>query len=214
MQFETQRLIIRPWQPNQDARHAMDIYGDPRVMSWIDDGGRDTSIRQVQGRLQRYRDHSVCGRQGVGSWAVEQKAIGRVIGHVVLMPLPDIKVTQAQRLRNSDDASLNAGGLPIHYIEIGWHFRPSSWGFGYASEAAACVAKFAFEELNLPMLLAITLPGNKRSVALMERLGMQCDGLTTRYYRGKPLLLYKLLPTEAVQLETQTSMANFTDQPS
>lgn len=208
MQFETQRLIIRPWQPNQDARQAMDIYGDPRVMSWVDDGGRDTSILQVQGRLQRYRDHAVCDRKGVGSWAVEQKAIGRVIGHVVLMPLPDMKVTRTQRVQSSYDAPLDAEGLPIHYIEIGWHFRPSSWGFGYASEAAACVVKFAFEGLNLSMLLAITSPENKRSVALMERLGMQCDGLTTRYYRGKPLLLYKLLPVEALQLETQATVVN------
>ena len=214
MQFETQRLIIRPWQPNQDARHAMDIYSDPRVMSWVDDGGRDTSIRQVQGRLQRYRDHSVCGRPGVGSWAVEQKAIGRVIGHVILMPLPDIKVTQTQRVRSSYDVPLKAEGLPIHYVEIGWHFRPASWGFGYASEAAACVMEFAFEELNLPMLLAITQPGNQRSVALMERLGMQCDGLTTRYYRGKPLLLYKLLPIEAVPLETPMGVADLANYPS
>ena len=178
----------------------MDIYGDSRVMSWVDDGGRDTSIRQVQGRLQRYCNHSVCGRKGVGSWAVEQKAIGRVIGHVVLTPLPDIKVAKTQRVRSSYNAPLDDEDLPPpDFFEIGWHFRPSSWGFGYASEAATCVAKFAFEALNLPMLLAITLPENKRSVALMERLGMQRDGTTTRYYGGQSLLLYKLLPTETMQ---------------
>jgi hypothetical protein len=51
MQFETQRLILRAWQPTQDANHAVDIYGDARVMAWIDAQDRDTSIRQVQGRL-------------------------------------------------------------------------------------------------------------------------------------------------------------------
>ena len=192
MQFETQRLIVRPWQPNQDARHAMDIYGDARVMAWVDDGGRDTSIRQVQGRLQRYQKQSICGQQGVGSWAVEQKDIGRVIGQVAIAPLPDIKVTKSQRVSGSETA-LGDEGVLAEYFEIGWQLRPSSWGFGYASEAAAPVIRYAFEELNLPMLLAITQPENKRSVALAKRLGMQSDGLTARYYGGQSLLLYKLL---------------------
>ncbi len=209
MQFETQRLIIRPWQPSQDARHAMDIYGDARVMSWASDSGCDTSIRQVQGRLQRYRDHSVCERKGVGSWAVEQKTIGRVIGHVVLMPLPDMKVAKTQRMCGIYDAPIKTEKLPAtNFIEIGWQFRPSSWGFGYASEAAACVVQFAFDELNLPMLLAITLPENKRSVAVMERLGMQRDGMTARYYGGRSMLLYKLLADQARPVEAQSDAAD------
>ena len=202
MQFETQRLIIRPWQPNQDARHAMDIYGDKRVMAWVEDGGRDTSIRQVQGRLQRYRKHSVCGRSGIGSWAVEQKDIGRVIGHVGIVPLPDIKVTKRQRVRNGE-TRLEAEGVSAEYFEMSWQFRPSSWGFGYASEATACIIQYAFDELKLPMLLAISQAENKRSVALMERLGMQCDGLTTRYYGGEALLLYKLLANASSFLKVQ-----------
>lgn len=190
MQFDTGRLILRPWQPNIDARQAMDIYGDARVMAWVDDGGLDLSLRQVQGRLQRYRKHSVCGRRGVGSWAVEQKDIGRVVGHIVLMPLPDIRAikTQQNAYEDSDDST----GSAADYVEIGWQFRPASWGFGYANEAAACDAQYAFEELRLPVLLAVTLPENRRSVALMERLGMRYDGVTTRYYGGQALLLYKL----------------------
>lgn len=191
MQFETQRLIIRPWQPNNDARHAMDIFGDARVMAWVEDGGRDTSIRQVQGRLQRYRKHSICGKRGIGSWAIEQKDIGRAIGHVMVRPLPDIKVTKTQRARPCD-SDIDEAGLPAEYFEMSWHFRPSSWGFGYASEAAERVVRYAFEDLNLPMLLAIAHLENKRAVALMERIGMQSDGLTARYYGGEALLLYRL----------------------
>lgn len=190
MQFDTGRLVLRPWQPNTDARHAIDIYGDTQVMAWVDDGGRDLSLRQVQGRLQRYREHSVRGRRGVGSWAVEQKDIGRVVGHVVLMPLPDIKATETQQ--NACEDSYDPTGTATDYVEIGWQFRPASWGFGYASEAATCIAQYAFEELRLPVLLAVTMLGNQRSVALMERLGMRCDGITTRYYGGQELLLYKL----------------------
>ena len=203
MQFETQRLIIRPWQVNIDARHAMDIYGDARVMAWVEDGGRDTSLRQVQGRLQRYREMSICGRRGIGSWAVEQKDIGRVVGHVMLMPMPDIKAVKTQpsaRLDMGDEdhraTYLTAKGVATDYVEIGWHFRPSSWGYGYATEAAARIVQYAFDELKLPLLLAITASDNRRSVALIERLGMKFDGLTARYYGGESLLLYKLFPKD------------------
>lgn len=203
MQFETQRLILRPWQPATDARHAMDIYGDEQVVRWISDGRADTSIRSVQGRLQGYLDN--CGQSIVGSWAVEQKDIGRVIGHVLLMALPDLKNTQPTgnlwaELRQNSTEHIDIqypDGKDTHYVEIGWHFRRSSWGFGYATEAASCVANYAFEALKLPVLLAVSDPKNERSVAVMKRLGMQYDGFTTRYYRGKPLLLYRLSPESA-----------------
>ena len=203
MQFETRRLSIRPWQVNIDARHAMDIYGDARVMAWVEDGGRDTSLRQVQGRLQRYRDMSICGRKGVGSWAVEQKDIGRVVGHVMLRPLPDIKAVKTQpaaRLSEDAEERCKTSGMATDYVEIGWHFRPASWGYGYAREAAARVVQYAFKELRLPLLIAVTAPENRRSVALVERLGMEYDGLTARYYGGQSLLLYKLFPAAAIAL--------------
>ena len=203
MQFETQRLILRPWQPAIDARHAMDIYGDKQVVRWVSDGQADTSIRSVQGRLQGYLDNR--SQSIVGSWAVEQKDIGRVIGHVLLMVLPDLKNTQPAgnlwaelRQHSTEQADVQyPDGKDTHYVEIGWHFRRSSWGFGYATEAALHVTNYAFEALKLPILLAVSDPENKRSVAVMKRLGMQYDGFTTRYYQGKPLLLYKLSPESA-----------------
>ncbi len=214
MQFETQRLILRDWQPTQDAGHAVDIYGDAQVMNWIDARGRDTSIRQVQGRLQRYVE--AVGTTIQCSWAVEQKDIGRVIGHVILAELPDLKnVIKGNRgippianragevMLDESMASLKlhyTDGLPTDYVEIGWHFRPASWGFGYASEAALGAARYAFEQLKLPLLLAVIDPQNKRSIALAERLGMRYDGFTTRYYGGQPLLLYRLSPEDFAAL--------------
>jgi len=208
MQFETRRLILRTWQPSLDARHAMDIYGDEAVVKWIDAQGKDTSIRQVQMRLQRYLDNTK--NIITGSWAVEQKDIGRVIGHVLLMHLPDLKKIKPSKPLHTDlggepewEPELNQqpneslsiqypDGYQPDYIEIGWHFRPASWGFGYATEAARCIVQYAFEQLNLPLLLAVTDPENKRSIAVIEKLGMRYDGLTARYYGGKLLALYIL----------------------
>ena len=203
-----------------DARQALDIYGDRRVMTWLEDGTRDLSIRQTQVRLQRYADQRT--PHIVGSWAVEQKDIGRVVGSVMLTELPDLesKKPEMRRVRsrqtshsnsqpnsqpNSDANVQYTDGMPTDYVEIGWHFRPASWGFGYATEAARLICQHAFETLKLPLLLAVSDPTNKRSVALMERLGMQNAGITTRYYGGRPLLLYKL---EAPQHTQEVSDRN------
>lgn len=189
MQFETQRLCLRDWHPTQDARHAMDIFGDARVMDKLEGGTKDKSMRQVQGRLQRYAEQVKRSGDGTRSWAVVQKDIGRVIGNVVLCLLPDMQEVRDQHVPEAIE-----GGLPTEYIEIGWHFRPSSWGYGYATEAAFCIAQHSFDTLNLPMLLAVTQPENYRSIAVMEKLGMRYDGMTTRCYGGTVLCLYVLTP--------------------
>ena len=194
MQLKTRRLTLRGWQPVQDARHAMDIYGDCRVTDWIDDGGQDQSIRQVEGRLHRYMNRTLAGRC-TGSWAVEQTDIGRVIGHVMLLEMPEMKGASTQYVVTDDSIEIPADdltGVSAEYIEIGWHFRPASWGFGYATEAAFCVAQYGFDSLAVPWLLAIIDPRNKRAIAVAERLGMGYDGITTRSYGGRKLSLYKL----------------------
>ncbi len=188
MQFETQRLILRDWHPTQDARHAMDIYGDARVMNWYEGSAKDSSMRDIQVRLQRYADQAKCAKNGTRTWAVVQKDIGRAIGSVVLCPLPDMQDAREQHTTPEPIED----GLPTEFIEIGWHFRPSSWDFGFATEAALCIAQYSFDVLKLPMLLAVTQPENVRSIAVMKKLGMRYDGMTTRCYGGKVLSLYLL----------------------
>lgn len=190
MQFETQRLILRDWYPREDARNAMDIYGDARVTDWLESDDRDTSIREVQRRLQGYADQSKRAKDGTRSWAVVQKDIGRVIGAIALAALPDLEEVRPDHVPEPIEE-----GLTTDYIEICWHFRPSSWGFGYATEAAFCIAQYGFETLELPLLLAVSQLNNRRAIAVMERLGMQRDGFTTRCYGGEVLLLYLLRET-------------------
>lgn len=200
-QFETSRLILRDWHPVEDSSHAMDIYGDARVMQWFEGEDKDNSIRQVQSRLRRYAEQAKRANNGLRGWAVVQKDIGRVIGSMVLTTLPDMAEVREQHTPEPIE-----GGMSAEYVEIGWHFRPSSWGLGYAAEAAFCVAQHSFEVLKLPVLLAVTQPENRRSIALMETLGMRCDGLTTRCYGGKNLLLYLLTHSDLQAAREKWSM--------
>ena len=60
-------------------------------------------------------------------------------------------------------------------MEAGWRLARPAWGRGYATEAARAVLRFGFETLALPEILAITTATNRRSRAVMRRLGMTHD---------------------------------------
>jgi RimJ/RimL family protein N-acetyltransferase len=55
--------------------------------------------------------------------------------------------------------------------DMGFAFLPAFWSQGYAHESALAVKVYALHTLGLPRILAITDPGNVRSIRLLERLG-------------------------------------------
>ena len=169
MQLATDRLIIRDWRPLYDAQQAWDIYGDLRVTRWLQSEA-DDSIHVTQERLRRYGERT---GNGLGVWAVVEQAIDRAIGSILLVPLP------------------NNDGTDSGKVEIGWHFRPASWGYGYASEAANAVLNYGFTTLNLDEIYAVTTPDNLRSQRVMARLSMEPQGITNNHY-NRPLQIYRL----------------------
>ncbi|NWP15587.1 GNAT family N-acetyltransferase, partial [Escherichia coli] len=64
-------------------------------------------------------------------------------------------------------------GTPLFgEVEIGWRVARAHWGKGYAREAAQASLDWAWANLDVPTVAAMTVPGNTRSWGLMERLGM------------------------------------------
>jgi RimJ/RimL family protein N-acetyltransferase len=61
--------------------------------------------------------------------------------------------------------------------EIGlfWALFPEHQGQGYATEAAAAMVAYAFDELRLRRIVATTEHGNTRSIDVMRRLGMRLE---------------------------------------
>jgi ribosomal-protein-alanine N-acetyltransferase len=93
---------------------------------------------------------------GFGLWAVEITEPGRFIGYT----------------------GLSVPGFQAHFtpaVEIGWRLTRSSWGHGYASEAARRVLGFAFEDLGLSEVVSFTSTTNLRSQAVMKRIAMTTD---------------------------------------
>jgi len=70
---------------------------------------------------------------------------------------------------------LNEPGYTLPFspcVEIGWRLARAYWGKGYATEGAQVSLNYAFSELGLEQVYSFTSVLNKRSLAVMQRLGM------------------------------------------
>ena len=61
--------------------------------------------------------------------------------------------------------------------EVGYVINPEFWGIGVAPEAVRAVMRFGFRELNLHRLEARYMVGNQRSRRVMEKVGMNFEGV-------------------------------------
>ena len=60
-------------------------------------------------------------------------------------------------------------------VEVGWRLARPHWGRGYATEAAQATIAFGFEQAGLDEIVSFTAAINRRSQAVMLRLGMTRD---------------------------------------
>lgn len=153
--LETDRLILRGWSA-EDIKPFLRINQDPRVTEYLS-GPLDHSdvIEFARRATEHFETH------GFGLWAVEPKravdgAPGALIGFVGLA-VP----------------RFDAHFMPS--VEIGWRLAPEAWGQGFATEGGRAAVAFAFDEARLSELVSFTVPANRRSRAVMERLDMICD---------------------------------------
>lgn len=168
--LQTERLIVRSWNPKEDAVPAFEIYGDPEVMHFIrpPEANLEAMRSRLESTLARYEERN----NGTGSWPVIERETGQLVGCILLSQLPD-----------------NQGVATSDY-EIGWHFRRKSWKKGYATEAGKGIIAYGFEMLGLPVLYAVVRPDNLASIRVANRLDMEEMGLTDKYY-GVELLLFQ-----------------------
>ena len=56
--------------------------------------------------------------------------------------------------------------------EIGWRLSSKNWGYGFATEGAKAVLKYAFVNLKIPEVVSFTSSSNLRSIRVMEKIGL------------------------------------------
>jgi RimJ/RimL family protein N-acetyltransferase len=154
---ETDRIVIRPWRPDE-ADRLFDILRRDEVARWLGATPRAMAHRlEAVERIERWTA-DLAADPRYGAWAAVEKASGIPAGTVLLKPLP-----------NGDGE-----------VEIGWHFHPDSWGKGLASEAAGALLARGFEG-GLSEVWAVTHLDNHASMAVCRRIGMHLLGVTRRW---------------------------------
>ena len=151
-ELRTARTLLRGWRASDLAPFAA-LNADPRVMEHLPAPlTRAQSDAFVLERIVPQFEH-----HGFGPWALEIPGVTPFAGYVGLMTH-----TFAARF------------TPC--VEVGWRLAFAHWGRGYATEAARAALSFGFGDAGLEQIVSFTVPANRRSVAVMRRLGMRPDG--------------------------------------
>src|SRR6185312_4768147 len=145
--IHTACLHLRLWRDEDLAPFAA-INADAEVMAYfpktLERGESDVLATRI-------RDHFV--RHGFGLWAVEVPGVAEFVGFV----------------------GLSVPRFEAHFtpcVEVAWRLARVHWGNGYATEAAKAALEFGFGQLGLEQIVSFTVPANRRSRAVMERIGM------------------------------------------
>jgi RimJ/RimL family protein N-acetyltransferase len=150
-ELSTSRLLLRGWRDEDLAPFAA-LNADPEVMRYLPSvqtrEESDAAVRNLI--LPSFEQH------GFGLWAAERKDRAEFIGFVGLSV-----------------AGFDVGFTPA--VEVGWRLARAQWGHGFATEAATASLEFGFGTAGLDEIVSFTSPLNRRSRAVMERIGLLHD---------------------------------------
>lgn len=149
--IRTERLILRNWEERDRALFHR-INCDDRVMEFFP--FRRTRA-EADAKMDEFR--TTLDKQGFGWAAAEVATSGDCIGFVGLSRTEDTPF------------------MPTGTIEIGWRLAPEFWGHGYVTEAAKAWLEYGFEGVELEEIVSFAVTANRRSTAVMERIGMRAD---------------------------------------
>jgi RimJ/RimL family protein N-acetyltransferase len=143
----TSRLRLEPIGPGH-AEDLWQLHRDPAIAEWYVDEAlwtRDDATRAAALFGDAWREN------GVSKWIAYDRDTGALVGR----------------------GGLSRWELEGHEgLEVGWGLRGAFWGRGLATEIGAEALSVAFAELQADEVIAFTEVHNRRSRAVMERLGM------------------------------------------
>ena len=149
--IETERLILRQWQPSDTVTYGA-MNTDQYVMEFF------PSILTAEESISHINRMSIhLEERGYGLFAIERKDNHAFIGFTGLW-----------------HPTFEASFTPC--TEIGWRISKENWNQGFATEAAKACLVFGFEQLSLKEIYSFTSIHNKRSELVMKKIGMQKTG--------------------------------------
>jgi RimJ/RimL family protein N-acetyltransferase len=188
----TARLRLEPVGP-EHARDLWRLHQDEAVAAWHGGPWSMQDARRYAAAMA-----GLWAADGVGKWVAYDRHSGELVGRGGLSRLAATSAESGQI-----GALLAGQAWPADRLELGWTVRAELWGQGYATEIGRAGLDLAFGELGAGRVVAFTERHNRRSRALMERLGMGYVGeLTARglvegragVHDGAPFALYASAP--------------------
>ena len=152
MHFETERLILRPWQ-EEDAEALFRYASDDRVgpfAGWMPHPTLDHSRNILRSVLM-----------APDTCAVVPKSVGHAVGSISVMQGED-------------------GFLPLaeDEAELGFWIGVPYWGCGYIPEAIKCLLAHCFEKLALSSVVCYYYDSNTKSRRAQEKCGFTYESST------------------------------------
>lgn len=166
MEFETERLILRPWK-DDDAPSLYQYAKDPAVgpiAGWPVHTSVEDSLNIIRNVLAVPETYAVC---------LKEDSIA--IGSIGLI-LPNQSHTKA-----AEDE-----------VEIGYWIGVPFWGNGYIPEAVKRLQRHAFEDLNYSAIWCGYYDGNEKSKRCQEK----CGFVFHHTEENKPCVIMKDVRTE------------------
>jgi [ribosomal protein S5]-alanine N-acetyltransferase len=169
--LSTPRLILRALKPD-DLNDLFEYASDPGIDQYVP-WEHYKNIEEARENLDEFlADYE---RDGFGAWGIEHRADQRLIG-IINFSRPH----------------------PINRrVEMGYTLSRAYWGQGLATEAVKVLIDFGFEKMNLVRIEAVVLPEHLASARVLEKSGMQFEGLLRSYqvWRNQPsdLCMYAIV---------------------
>lgn len=138
-----------------DLRDAAAMWSDPLVTRFI--GGKASTEQQTWARITGYAGH--WRLMGFGYWAITERETGTFAGEI---GFADFKRPLKARMRD----------VP----ELGFALASRFRGRGYAREALEAVLRWGDVHLDSQRTVALVVPENAASAALLERFGYASFG--------------------------------------
>ena len=149
MILQSERLYVRRY-TLEDEEAFFQLNSDAEIMRFIrPPKSRQESKAFLAENIGFYEKHP-----GLGRWALVERGSGKIVGTFSLLPL-----------EHTDD------------VHIGYALMKDNWGKGYASEIVKAGIDYAFRELKLSSIAAVTYPEHFVSQKVLLRNGFDRDGV-------------------------------------
>jgi [ribosomal protein S5]-alanine N-acetyltransferase len=161
--IQTERLSLERIRP-EDVDDMVAMHQDDRFVEVF---GHRSTPEHVRTFSQKHIDD--WGRLGFSLWTIRDRETGAFIGRGGLRPVAVDGVDE---------------------VELGYGMRPEWWGRGLATEMSRVALEVGFDRLGLGRVVSFTLPTNKRSRHVMEKVGMTFE--RDIVWADMPHVLYRI----------------------